>query len=66
MSILSVVLPAYNEEQMVGKTIVIVANLKPAKIRGILSEGMILAVGDEGVDALLATDAPVESGICVH
>ena len=65
-TIVSGIRPKYSAEQMVGKTIVIVANLKPAKIRGILSEGMILAVGDEGVDALLATDAPVESGICVH
>ncbi len=65
-TIVSGIRPKYTAEQMVGKTIVIVANLKPAKIRGILSEGMILAVGDEGVDALLATDAPVESGICVH
>lgn len=65
-TIVSGIRPKYTAEQMVGKPIVIVANLKPAKIRGILSEGMILAVGDEGVDALLATDAPVESGICVH
>lgn len=65
-TIVSGIRPKYTAEQMVGKTIVIVANLKPAKIRGILSEGMILAVGDEGVDALLATDAPVESGIYVH
>ena len=65
-TIVSGIRPQYTAEQMVGKTIVIVANLKPAKIRGILSEGMILAVGDAGVEALLATDAPVESGISVH
>ena len=33
----------YSPEQMVGKNIVIVANLKPAKIRGIESQGMLLA-----------------------
>ena len=65
-TIVSGIRPQYTAEQMVGKMIVIVANLKPAKIRGILSEGMILAVGDAGVEALLATDAPVESGISVH
>jgi len=34
----------YTPEQMVGKQIVVVANLKPAKLRGEVSEGMLLAV----------------------
>ena len=33
----------YSPEQMVGKRIVVVANLKPAKIRGVESNGMLLA-----------------------
>lgn len=39
----------YSPEEVVGKTIVIVANLKPAKIRGVESQGMLLAasVGDQ-------------------
>ena len=65
-TIVSGIRPEYSAEQMVGRTIVIVANLKPAKIRGVESQGMILAVGDEGVDALLSTDVPVESGVSVH
>ena len=65
-TIVSGIRPKYTAEQMIGKTIIIVANLKPAKIRGILSEGMILAVGNEGVDALIETDLPVESGVSVH
>lgn len=65
-TIVSGIRPKYSAEQMVGRTIVIVANLKPAKIRGVESQGMILAVGDEGVDALLSTDVPVESGVSVH
>ena len=65
-TIVSGIRPKYLAEQMVGRTIVIVANLKPAKIRGVESQGMILAVGDEGVDALLSTDVPVESGVSVH
>jgi methionyl-tRNA synthetase len=36
----------YTPEEMVGKTIVIVANLKPAKIRGVVSNGMLLAAKD--------------------
>jgi methionyl-tRNA synthetase len=39
----------YTPEQVVGKTIVIVANLKPAKIRGVESQGMLLcaSIGDQ-------------------
>jgi methionyl-tRNA synthetase len=38
----------YTPEQIVGKTVVVVVNLKPAKIRGVESNGMLLAasVGD--------------------
>ncbi|MDF7824935.1 methionine--tRNA ligase [Pontiellaceae bacterium B12227] len=38
----------YTPEELVGKTIVVVANLKPAKLRGVKSEGMLLAasIGD--------------------
>jgi methionyl-tRNA synthetase len=38
----------YKPEELVGKTIVVVANLKPAKLRGVKSEGMLLAasIGD--------------------
>ena len=65
-TIVSGIRSKYSAEEMVGKTIVIVANLKPAKIRGVLSEGMILAVGDEGVDALITADNDVASGVSVH
>jgi methionyl-tRNA synthetase len=39
----------YTPEQLIGKTIVIVANLKPAKIRGVESQGMLLcaSIGDQ-------------------
>ncbi len=36
----------YTPEELIGRKILIVANLKPAKLRGILSEGMILAASD--------------------
>ncbi len=36
----------YSPEEMVGKKVVLVANLKPSKLRGVLSEGMILAASD--------------------
>lgn len=37
----------YSPEEMVGKTLILVANLKPARLRGIESQGMILAAADE-------------------
>ena len=37
----------YSPEEMLNKTVVLVANLKPAKLRGVLSEGMILCAEDE-------------------
>jgi methionyl-tRNA synthetase len=39
---------------LVGKTVILVANLKPAKIRGVLSEGMILCAADEADENLSA------------
>ena len=48
----------YEPEELVGKRIVVVANLKPAKLRGEVSEGMLLAAhGEEAVGLLLAPDA---------
>ncbi len=55
----------YTPEAMVGRTIVIVANLKPAKIRGIESQGMLLAakVGDQL--KLVTVDGEIASGASV-
>jgi methionyl-tRNA synthetase len=53
----------FKPEEMVGKRIVIVANLEPAKIRGIISEGMLLAVEGEGIGlSLITTDKTVPPG----
>ena len=43
----------YDLEDVVGKTIVVVANLKPAKLMGVESQGMVLAAGDEDVEGLV-------------
>ena len=49
----------YAPEEVVGKTIIIVANLKPAKIRGVESQGMLLAAGSgESLTLLTADGAP--------
>jgi methionine--tRNA ligase beta chain len=48
----------YEPESLVGKRIVVVSNLKPAKLRGEVSEGMLLAAhGEDAVGLLLAPDA---------
>jgi len=53
----------YSADELVGKTIVIVANLKPAKIFGIESQGMLLAMRDGDNLTVLSPDAEVKSGI---
>jgi methionyl-tRNA synthetase len=54
-------------EKLVGKKIVIVSNLEPAKIRGVESNGMLLAVGGRENEpfALLTVDEDVPSGLTV-
>lgn len=53
--------PYYDPEYMVGKQVVIVANLKPRKMRGVMSEGMMLAGGEEIVK-FLSPEAPLPNG----
>jgi methionyl-tRNA synthetase len=56
----------YTPEQMIGKTIVIVNNLQPTKLRGVDSFGMLLAVTiPEGGLRLITTDGPAASGLPV-
>jgi len=52
----------YEPETLIGKTIVIVANLKPAKLMGIESQGMVLAAGDSEVRGLVTLLEDVEPG----
>jgi methionyl-tRNA synthetase len=47
-TIVSGIAEFYEPETLVGKRIVIVANLKPARIRGVESRGMLLAAGGRG------------------
>lgn len=48
----------YTPEELIGKTIVLVANLKPAKIRGVESYGMLLAAKNGDNLRLVTVDAP--------
>ena len=53
----------YDKEQLLGKQVVFVANLKPRKLRGIMSEGMILAADDgEGKVSVLTLDSEMPNG----
>jgi len=52
----------YTPEELIGKTIIVVANLEPAKIRGVESQGMLLAVSDGERLTLLTTDREVPPG----
>ncbi|MCB9763475.1 MAG: methionine--tRNA ligase [Alphaproteobacteria bacterium] len=56
----------YQPDELVGLTVVVVANLKPAKLRGVPSEGMILAAGDGDGLAMVTTLAEVEPGAIVR
>ena len=54
---------AYEAEQLVGKTVGVVFNLKPAKLMGIESNGMILAASPEGgKPVLIAFDGDIAPG----
>ncbi len=57
----------YEAKDLVGRKVVIVANLKSAKLRGILSQGMVLAANDdEGNLSLVAVDPQVPPGTVVR
>jgi methionyl-tRNA synthetase len=52
----------YEPDTLVGRRIVIVANLKPAKLMGVESQGMVLAAGDQEVGGLVTILEPVAPG----
>jgi methionyl-tRNA synthetase len=52
----------YEPEDIVGKQVVVVANLKPAKLMGILSNGMVLAAIEDGKCSIATLDKEVKPG----
>lgn len=56
----------YTPEYMVGKTVVIVKNLKPVKLKGILSEGMILCASNGKDVVFVSPEKEIESGSGVN
>jgi methionyl-tRNA synthetase len=65
-SIVAGIAEAYAPSQIVGKQVIVVANLEPATIRGIASQGMLLAAGDGQVLGLSALDRHVAPGTRVR
>ena len=56
----------YKPEELIGRKLVIVANLAPRKMRGLESQGMVIAAGDGDVVKVLFVDDAVEAGESVH
>lgn len=56
----------YKPEELIGRKLVIVANLAPRKLRGLESQGMVIAAGDGDVVKVLFVDDEVEAGESVH
>lgn len=55
----------YAPDVLIGREIVVVANLEPRVLKGIESQGMLLAVDDNGAPALLLPDREVPPGSAV-
>ena len=62
--IVSSLVDYYSAEELVGKEIIVLANLKPAKMRGHISEGMLLCAEseDSSICVLLNPETPVPAG----
>ena len=54
--------PYYTPEEMKGKKIIVVANLDPVTLKGVRSEGMLLAAQDGSVVSVLTPDRDVKPG----
>ena len=57
---------SYEPEDLVGRTVIIVANLKPAKLMGIESQGMVLAASNDGNIILAGFDQEPGQGVQVR
>ncbi|MEG1710343.1 MAG: methionine--tRNA ligase [Clostridia bacterium] len=56
----------YTTDYLTGKTVVLVKNLKPAKLGSVMSEGMILCVDNDGDVVFVTPEKPVDSGKVVR
>jgi methionine--tRNA ligase beta chain len=56
----------YSADQLLGRQVVVVTNLQPAKLMGVESQGMVLAASVDGRPVLLAPDETVPAGTPVR
>jgi methionyl-tRNA synthetase len=56
----------YTPEQLVGRNIIVVANLAPKELGGTMSQGMLLAADINGEPILLQPDKDVKPGTPIH
>jgi methionyl-tRNA synthetase len=56
----------YAPESLIGRQLIVVANLKPAKLMGILSQGMLLAAGEDAGPVLIMPDKTVRPGTALR
>ena len=56
---------SYQAADLIGKHVVVVANLKPAKLRGVESQGMVLAASDTTGMVLVSLERPIAPGSTV-
>ncbi len=64
--ILAGIKDAVTKEELLGKQIIIVANLEPKKMAGMESQGMILAADDQGKAIIVSPVKEVDNGIIVR
>jgi len=62
VQIVSGIAEYYSATDMVGKKVIIISNLKPVKLRGIMSAGMVLCATTKSGLSLIETDASTEAG----
>lgn len=60
--VVSGIAKSYKPEEMIGKQVVLVANLKPVKLRGVESQGMILCATDDDKLRLITVDSAAKNG----
>ena len=54
--------PFYTKEALIGRQVVVIDNLEPAVIRGVESQGMLLAASDETGTAVLSPERRIKEG----
>jgi len=56
---------SYQAADLIGKHVVVVANMKPAKLRGVESQGMVLAASEGDTMVLVTPERPIQAGSTV-